>query len=154
MSFLDLAKKRCSTRAYQPVPVSQEHIDAIVEAARVAPTAANRQPVRILQVTSEEGLASLAKAANVFDAPLAFVVCADGEKAWKRPLDGMSTVHVDASILTDHMMLAASALGLGSVWICYFQPEAVKAALGLPGRVRPRQRRIRRRARNRQSRLG
>ena len=64
MSFLDLAKKRCSTRAYQPVPVSQEHIDAIVEAARVAPTAANRQPVRILQVTSEEGLASLAKAAN------------------------------------------------------------------------------------------
>ena len=55
MSFLDLAKKRCSTRAYQPVPVSQEHIDAIVEAARVAPTAANRQPVRILQVTSEEG---------------------------------------------------------------------------------------------------
>ena len=40
MSFLDLAKKRCSTRAYQPVPVSQEHIDAIVEAARVAPTAA------------------------------------------------------------------------------------------------------------------
>ena len=83
------------------VPVSQEHIDAIVEAARVAPTAANRQPVRILQVTSEEGLASLAKAANVFDAPLAFVVCADGEKAWKRPLDGMSTVHVDASILTD-----------------------------------------------------
>ena len=91
MSFLDLAKKRCSTRAYQPVPVSQEHIDAIAEAARVAPTAANRQPVRILQVTSEEGLASLAKAANVFDAPLAFVVCADGEKAWKRPLDGMST---------------------------------------------------------------
>ena len=137
MSFLDLAKKRCSTRAYQPVPVSQEHIDAIAEAARVAPTAANRQPVRILQVTSEEGLASLAKAANVFDAPLAFVVCADSEKAWKRPLDGMSTVHVDASILTDHMMLAASALGLGSVWICYFQPEAVKAALGLPEHLEP-----------------
>ena len=85
MSFLDLAKKRCSTRAYQPVPVSQEHIDAIVEAARVAPTAANRQPVRILQVTSEEGLASLAKAANVFDAPLAFVVCADGEKEFGLP---------------------------------------------------------------------
>ena len=124
MSFLDLAKKRCSTRAYQPVPVSQEHIDAIVEAARVAPTAANRQPVRILQVTSEEGLASLAKAANVFDAPLAFVVCADGEKAWKRPLDGMSTVHVDASILTDHMMLAATDLGLGSVWICRFDRRA------------------------------
>ena len=137
MSFLDLAKKRCSTRAYQPVPVSQEHIDAIVEAARVAPTAANRQPVRILQVTSEEGLASLAKAANVFDAPLAFVVCADGEKAWKRPLDGMSTVHVDASILTDHMMLAATDLGLGSVWICRFDPTVIREEFGLPETLVP-----------------
>ena len=137
MSFLDLAKKRCSTRAYQPVPVSQEHIDAIVEAARVAPTAANRQPVRILQVTSEEGLASLAKAANVFDAPLAFVVCADGEKAWKRPLDGMSTVHVDASILTDHMMLAATDLGLGSVWICRFDPTVIREEFGLPETLIP-----------------
>ena len=137
MSFLDLAKKRCSTRAYQPVPVSQEHIDAIVEAARVAPTAANRQPVRILQVTSEEGLASLAKAANVFDAPLAFVVCADGEKAWKRPLDGMSTVHVDASILTDHMMLAATDLGLGSVWICRFDPTDMREEFGLPETLVP-----------------
>lgn len=137
MSFLDLAKKRCSTRAYQPVPVSQEHIDAIAEAARVAPTAANRQPVRILQVTSEEGLASLAKAANVFDAPLAFVVCADGEKAWKRPLDGMSTVHVDASILTDHMMLAATDLGLGSVWICRFDPTVIREEFGLPETLIP-----------------
>ena len=113
MSFLDLAKKRCSTRAYQPVPVSQEHIDAIVEAARVAPTAANRQPVRILQVTSEEGLASLAKAANVFDAPLAFVVCADAERAWKRSFDGMVSTDIDASIACDHMMLAAADQGLG-----------------------------------------
>ena len=131
MSFLDLAKKRCSTRAYQPVPVSQEHIDAIVEAARVAPTAANRQPVRILQVTSEEGLASLAKAANVFDAPLAFVVCADGEKAWKRPLDGMSTVHVDASILTDHMMLAAPTWAWEALDLPlrpYGHPRGIRAA--------------------------
>ena len=114
MSFLDLAKKRCSTRAYQPVPVSQEHIDAIVEAARVAPTAANRQPVRILQVTSEEGLASLAKAANVFDAPLAFVVCADGEKAWKRPKLIIFNLILTAAIIAALIMgLASSAILFG-----------------------------------------
>ena len=85
----------------------------------------------------KQGLASLAKAANVFDAPLAFVVCADGEKAWKRPLDGMSTVHVDASILTDHMMLAATDLGLGSVWICRFDPTVIREEFGLPETLVP-----------------
>ncbi len=73
----------------------------------------------------------------MFDAPLAFVVCADGEKAWKRPLDGMSTVHVDASILTDHMMLAATDLGLGSVWICRFDPTVIREEFGLPETLVP-----------------
>lgn len=79
----------------------------------------------------------LAGAAELYGAPLAVVVCADRSRAWKRPFDGKQTTDIDASILTDHMMLAASALGLGSVWICYFQPEAVKAALGLPEHLEP-----------------
>jgi nitroreductase len=78
-----------------------------------------------------------AGAAELYGAPLAVVVCADRSRAWKRPFDGKQTTDIDASILTDHMMLAASALGLGSVWICYFQPEAVKAALGLPEHLEP-----------------
>lgn len=137
MTFLDLAKKRCSIRAYRPEPVEQESIDAIVEAARVAPTAANRQPVRIVQVSSEEGLAKLGRAANLHGAPLAFVVCADRDRAWKRPIDGMRTVDIDASILTDHMMLAATDLGLGSVWICHFDPAVVRAEFDLPESLVP-----------------
>ena len=137
MSFTNLAKKRCSIRAYEPRPVEPEKIAAIVEAAHVAPSAANRQPVRLIQVESAEGLAKLGKSANLYGAPLAFVVCADGEKAWKRPLDGMSTVHVDASILTDHMMLAATDLGLGSVWICRFDPTVIREEFGLPETLIP-----------------
>ena len=137
MSFTNLAKKRCSIRAYEPRPVEPEKIAAIVEAAHVAPSAANRQPVHLIQVESAEGLAKLGKSANLYGAPLAFVVCADGEKAWKRPLDGMSTVHVDASILTDHMMLAATDLGLGSVWICRFDPTVIREEFGLPETLVP-----------------
>ena len=137
MSFLDLAKKRCSTRAYQPVPVSQEHIDAIVEAARVAPTAANRQPVRLIQVESAEGLANLGRYANLYGAPLAFIVCADAERAWKRPVDGMVSTAIDASITCDHMMIEATDLGLGSVWICAFDPTGVRAAFDLPASLVP-----------------
>lgn len=137
MSFIDLAKKRCSIRAYEPTPVSRELIDAIEEAAHVAPTAANRQPVRIIEATSPESLAKLGKTANLFGAPLAFIVCADGERAWRRSYDGMSSTAIDASILTDHLMLAATDLGLGSVWICNFDPQVVREEFDLPASLEP-----------------
>ena len=126
MDFLKLVRARYSVRQYQNRPVEPEKVEQLLEAAQAAPTAANCQPVRLL-----------AGAAELYGAPLAVVVCADRSRAWKRPFDGKQTTDIDASILTDHMMLAASALGLGSVWICYFQPEAVKAALGLPEHLEP-----------------
>ena len=127
MDFLKLVRARYSVRQYQNRPVEPEKVEQLLEAAQAAPTAANCQPVRLL----------VAGAAELYGAPLAVVVCADRSRAWKRPFDGKQTTDIDASILTDHMMLAASALGLGSVWICYFQPEAVKAALGLPEHLEP-----------------
>ncbi len=65
------------------------------------------------------------------------MVCADKSKAWKRPFDGMVTTDIDASILTDHMMLMATELGLGSVWICYFKPDVLKQVLELPENLEP-----------------
>ena len=95
----------------------------ILEAARVAPTAANLQPVRLIVVQEKEGLAKIEKAANIYNAPLAVIVCADHSTAWTRPFDKKQTGDIDASILTDHMMLQASELGLGTVWVCYFKPD-------------------------------
>ena len=137
MSFLNLAKRRCSIRAYEPTPVEPEKIAAIVEAAHVAPTAANRQPVRLIQVESAEGLAKLGKTANVYGAPLAFVVCADAERAWRRPIDGMASTDIDASIACDHMMLAAADQELDSVWICAFDSQRVREAFDLPASLVP-----------------
>ena len=79
----------------------------------------------------------LGRAANVYGAPLAIIVCADHAKAWKRPADGKSTVDIDASIATDHMMMEATSLGLGSVWICWFDPEVVAHEFGLPETFEP-----------------
>lgn len=137
MDFLKLVRARYSVRQYQNRPVEPEKVEQLLEAAQAAPTAANRQPVRLLVVETPDGRRRLAGAAELYGAPLAVVVCADRSRAWKRPFDGKQTTDIDASILTDHMMLAASALGLGSVWICYFQPEAVKAAFGLPEHLEP-----------------
>ncbi len=137
MSVLETAKARSSVRAYTGQAVEEEKLQKILEAAHVAPTAANRQPVRLIVVRSREGLSAVSESANIYGAPAAIVVCADKSKAWTRPYDNMVTTDIDASILTDHMMLMATELGLGSVWICYFKPDVLKQGLNLPDNLEP-----------------
>ena len=126
MDFINIAKKRHSVRSYTNQKVEPEKLEQILEAAHVAPTAANLQPVHLLVVQSEEGLAKISKAAGIYGAPLAIIVCADHNKAWTRPFD-----------LTDHMMLQATELGLGTVWVCYFQPDVLKQEFNLPANLEP-----------------
>lgn len=137
MNFLDNAKKRYSVRSYKSQKVEQEKLDLILEAARVAPTAVNLQPVRLIVVQEKEGLAKIEKAANIYNAPLAVIVCADHSTAWTRPFDKKQTGDIDASILTDHMMLQASELGLGTVWVCYFKPDILSQEFNLPENLEP-----------------
>ena len=137
MDFLDIAKKRYSVRNYTDEKVEKEKLEKILAAALAAPTAANLQPVRILVLEEETELRKISKAADIYHAPLAFIVCADRSKAWKRPFDGKSTADIDAAILTDHMMLEAADLGLGSVWICFFKPEVLKKEFELPDHMEP-----------------
>lgn len=137
MDFLTLAKTRCSIRSYTNQKVEPEKLEKILETAHVAPTAANLQPIRLLAVQSAEGLAKIGKAASIYGAPLAIIVCADHDKAWVRPFDHKQTGDIDASILTDHMMLQAMELGLGSVWICYFKPDVLRQEFALPANLEP-----------------
>lgn len=137
MDFLTLAKTRCSIRAYQERKVEQEKLDKLLEAARVAPSAKNLQPLKVLAVQSPEGLAKVGAAANIYGAPLALVVCADHGKAWTRPFDGKQSTDIDASIATDHMILQATELGLGSVWICFFKPDVLRQEFALPDGLEP-----------------
>ncbi|MDO5422887.1 MAG: nitroreductase family protein [Eubacteriales bacterium] len=137
MDFITIAKQRMSVRGYEETKVEPEKLEKILEAAHVAPTAANRQPIHLIVVQSEEGLAKIDKAANIYGAPLAILVCADHEKAWTRPFDKKQTCDIDASILTDHMMLAATELGLGTVWVCYFKPDVLRKEFNLPANLEP-----------------
>ena len=137
MDFLSIAKSRYSVRSYTNKKVEKDKLDKILEAAHIAPTAANLQPVRLLVVQEENGLAKIEKATNIYHAPLAIIVCSDHSKAWTRPFDGKQTVDIDASIVTDHMMLEATELGLGSVWVCYFKPDIIKKEFNLPNELEP-----------------
>jgi len=137
MEFLEIAKSRYSVRDYKSKKVEPEKLEKILLAAHVAPTAANLQPVRLIVVQEDEGLSKIGKAANLYGAPLAIIVCSEHTKAWTRPFDSKKTVDIDASILTDHMMMEATELGLGSVWICYFKPDVIKQEFSLPDTLEP-----------------
>ena len=126
--FMALVQERYSCRAFNGAPVPQEMIDQILEAARVAPTAANKQPVHVWVVKSQEGLAKLSGATDyTYGAPVVFMVGAKPEDAWVRKYDGKNGAEVDAAIVGTHIMLEASALGLGNVWVGSFDPAVIQA---------------------------
>jgi nitroreductase len=137
MEFLDLAKKRYSVRNYEGRKVEKEKVQRILEAGRVAPTAANFQPQKLLVIQEEKSLAKLKKGANIYGAPLAVIVCSDHNISWKRNHDGKDAADIDASIVTDHMMLEATELGLGTVWVCWFNPEVVRKEFNIPDNLEP-----------------
>lgn len=137
MDFLEIAKKRYSVRSYSDRKVEGEKLDKILQAAHIAPTAANLQPVHLIVVQEKDGLEKIGKGANIYGAPLAIIVCADHNKAWVRPFDKKKTSDIDASILTDHMMMEATELGLGSVWVCYFKPDIIRKEFNLPDNLEP-----------------
>ncbi|MFA6308188.1 MAG: nitroreductase family protein [Clostridia bacterium] len=137
MKFLDIAKKRYSCRSYLSKPVENEDLMKILEVGRVAPTGCNRQPQRIIVVQSEEGLNKIKKAANTFGAPMILIVCGDSSVTWKRAYDGKNIVDIDISIVTTHMMLQATELGLGSLWMCSFKPDIIKDEFNIPKNLEP-----------------
>lgn len=140
MNLLELAKKRYSVRCYLPKPVEKEKLDYILECGRVAPTGVNAQPQRILVVNTPDGMEKMSRAAGIpglYNAPVAIIVCAEPECAWTRKYDGHNIYEIDATIVTDHMILAATEQGLGTLWMCRFKPEIIRSEFNIPDKYVP-----------------
>jgi nitroreductase len=139
MEFSELIQERYSVRAYRPDPVDQETLQEVLEAARLAPTAANRQPFRILVIPTAGREASLRRIYNrewFTQAPLVLCICALPAEGWVRMV-GKPYVDVDVAIAMDHLVLAATDKGLGTCWIAAFDPAAARKVLALPAGVEP-----------------
>ena len=127
-AFQLLARERYSCRNFKDTPLTDWQVGQILEAARVAPTAANRQPVHVWVVKSPEALEKLKGATDyTYGAPVVFMVGAKPDAAWVRKYDGKNGADIDAAIVGTHIMLEASALGLGNVWVGSFDPARIKA---------------------------
>lgn len=133
MNFSQLVKERYSVRKFSNQKVEKEKLDLILQSGRVAPTAVNYQPQRILVIEAEENLAKLKSCTPYhFNAPLALLVCYDSTVSWKRSHDKKEMGEVGASIVATHMMLQAHELGLGSTWVGHFNPDIIRESFEIP----------------------
>ena len=139
-SFLTLAKKRASIRAFKDQPVPEELLLSVLEAGRIAPSACNYQPWHFIVIRDPDQMERLAdcyKPDWFRTAPLVIAICAERDKAWVRWIDNRNYAEVDASIAADHMTLCAADLGLGTCWIGAFNPQGVCEVLELPPEIEP-----------------
>ncbi len=125
-------------RKFKAIPVEEEKIEKILEAAKCSPTAVNRQPQKIYVLKSEEAREKMRSVCRyTFHAPLMLLVCYDETLAWKNPLDNdRCSGEIDAAICCDEMMLTAWELGLGSCWVGYFDPKKVAEVFALPENIK------------------
>lgn len=139
MEFSELIRKRYSVRAYKPDPVEEEKLTAVLEAARLAPTASNRQPFQLIVIHTkgrEEDLRRIYQREWFVQAPLIICACGLRSEVWKGE-HGRDYLGVDVAIVMDHLILAATDLGLGTCWIGAFDADAACEILDLPEDAEP-----------------
>ncbi len=140
MGFYELANKRYSVRSYKSKPVEEEKLAMILDAARLAPTAGNRQPFQVIVIHTEgkqEELLKIYPQSWFVKAPIILCVCGIPDIAWKRKFDNKQYYQVDAAIVMDYMILAATDLGLGTCFVAAFYPEVAKEILSIPDNIEP-----------------
>ncbi|MFI3239722.1 MAG: nitroreductase family protein [Bacteroidales bacterium] len=133
--YIEVVLKRFSCRAYSPKPVERETLMRIMECARMAPSAVNKQPWKFLIIDTPELLEVLYKSYPrdfIQTAPLCIVAVGAHHQAWHRAHDGKDHTDVDLSIAIEHICLAATSLGLGTCWICNFDPVICREGLSIP----------------------
>lgn len=136
-NLIELMSSRYSVRKYKDLPVEQEKLDLILEAARVAPTARNYQPQKIYVLQSEEALKAINGVCKcIFGARTVFVIGYDKERASASRLrENYDFGEVDATIVATHMMLEAWNLGLGTCCVGMFNDDEVREALRIPSNI-------------------
>ena len=138
MDVHEAIRQRRSVRAYQDKAVADDVLRRVLEAARLAPSAKNRQEWRFIVVRDEKLRRELARAAHdqlfIAEAPVCLAFCATEDDCV------MSCGHkagpIDAAIAEAYVTLAAVAEGLGTCWIGAFSEEKVKQLLGVPANVK------------------
>src|ERR1035437_6121981 len=126
MKFLELAQKRYSVRDYEDRPVEDEKLKQILEAARLAPTGANRQTFQLIVIHTagkQDELRPIYNRDWFVHAPV--IICACATITEGQPYREGSAYR-NVAIVMDHLILAATDLGLGTCWIGAYDADAAR----------------------------
>ena len=136
MEFDKVIRERQATRKFSNKIVEKEKLENILEAGRIAPTAKNLQPIKIYVVESSEGLDKIDKASPCrYNAPIVLLVCGDKDSAYTK--GDYSTYEMDACIVTTHMMLEATNIGVDNIWIESFDENVLRESFNIPSEYIP-----------------
>lgn len=139
MKFQELITQRYSVRAYKSDDIPSDKLDKILEAARLAPTANNKQCFVLFVIKTvgcKEELKNIYNQKWFIQAPCVIGICGIPEENWTRK-DGKNYNDVDSAIVMDHLILSATALGLGTCWVGDFDSNAARKFLALPLGMEP-----------------
>jgi nitroreductase len=135
ISVWDAIVSRKSVRSFSDTPVEREKLDKCLEAARLAPSWANKQCWHFVVVDGKDKVDGLGLVpAYIKNAPVLIVACGDPDKSGNH--EGKPYYLVDVSIAVEHIVLQARELGLGTVWVGAFKEERVRKALGIPQNIK------------------
>ncbi|MDO5852113.1 MAG: nitroreductase family protein [Methanobacteriaceae archaeon] len=140
MDYFETIEKRYSVRGYLDKPVEKEKLEKILKAGQIAPTGVNKQEFKIFVIDSKKNKKQLEKIYGVewfSQAPIVLCVASKPSKCWTRPWDGKQIYDIDATIVMDHMILAATALGLGTCYVGAFRRNAAIKLLNLDDEYEP-----------------
>jgi len=124
--FKDLCQERFSARKFTNLPVEENDLNYILECVRLAPSAVNFQPWKFVVVKSQQALEKLQQCYDrewFKTAPIAVIAYKNNSQQWVRKADGKPHGDVDVAIAVEHLCLAATERGLGTCWICNYNPE-------------------------------
>jgi nitroreductase len=138
MDVYDAIRTRKSVRAWSDRPVEEDRLERVLSAARLAPSASNRQEWRFVVVSDPDlrrrvGIEAAAQE-FVAAAPIVLACCAETDGRVMRC--GQAAYPIDVAIAMDHLTLAAAAEGLGTCWVGSFDEGKVREILGIPPAVR------------------
>ncbi len=138
-SLSEIIESRYSCRQFQDKPIEKETLTRILSVARLAPSAVNYQPWEIMVISQPE---NLDKIYQVYPrewfkkAKTILLISANYETGWKRA-DGKNHADIDIAILTDHITLLATEMGLGTCWVCNFDAALTSKLFEFPEHLKP-----------------
>lgn len=140
MDVKNVIERRFSVRKFKNIAIEEEKLPQILEAARLAPSAVNFQPWHFIVVQQPENIEKIYEVYPrewIKSAPVVIIACSDPTRSWKRGSDGKDYADIDIAIAVDHIILQATELGLGTCWVCNFNPAKCAELFNIPKQLEP-----------------